>query len=801
MATAVGPEILKRTQAELGKFIKRPPLTDKLLSKPPFRFLHDVVNAIITETGFLAGLYTDDELSSQNIKDKEAKVEFLQKCIDATVLATGENLSVRPSKIVAGHEADKTNEWLQALGRAVAKNVDSSEAVSQVLSGVRPQAKKAEKKAEKSKEKSDKEKKGGTASNKAQKNNPNDPKPSQSRTPSRTPAPRTPAQPSPGSKGPGKAKLAVEAKTVPLNKSPAKGTAAPRGSTVKSSKNKDDKDKTAKKSRSKPKEEESGTKSSKDKDKDGKERKQKSSSEKGKSAKSRPASRAQQVKESGKENSPPHEVIGATEILTNGHATPEEMVSTPKQAPSRPPSARHDGNGGETVEVVDAIDEGIVTQEAPTEEAQIPQEEEERPILAPLAPEGSRTAAEEGLETSNGPSMLIDPEVEGQPEVLGGGGEQGQEQLVTPSSPNNNNIDPAILKAMSPHNADQLQGVDVPRPEPPDSGVGSLESPKHAAKEQEGPPTAPTPRPGPQPLRALEPFKEGTNMTTEPVMPETETPGNQSKGELPVKEGAIRPRTGRRSARPPSARPAPPRVRERREVPKEEIQRPGTAKPVANVILPTSSNDGDDDDDDNFVVEESKPAVAVEDDVLPLAAAAASGAAAAAAAAGENGQGAGLLVAQILETKKEMEDGRRNAFSPETPGHRRVPIEQSLLSDANRKKERELIQKDVQKLSASIQSITRSVNPLAKMLDYLQEDLDSMQKELESWQSENKTLAQTLKQEQSSTEQALEPLGYQLMELETAVQEQRDKLSAVKSNILRNNEKISRLMSGINLNI
>lgn len=53
----------------------------------------------------------------------------------------------------------------------------------------------------------------------------------------------------------------------------------------------------------------------------------------------------------------------------------------------------------------------------------------------------------------------------------------------------------------------------------------------------------------------------------------------------------------------------------------------------------------------------------------------------------------------------------------------------------------------------------------------------------------------------SSTEQALEPLGYQLVELETAVQEQRDKLSAVKSNILRNNEKISRLMGGINLNI
>lgn len=84
--------------------------------------------------------------------------------------------------------------------------------------------------------------------------------------------------------------------------------------------------------------------------------------------------------------------------------------------------------------------------------------------------------------------------------------------------------------------------------------------------------------------------------------------------EPPAREGSVRPRTGRRSARPPSARPAPPRVRERREVPKEEIQRPGTAKPVANVILPTDTPDVD--DDDNFVVEESKPVVAVEDDAV-----------------------------------------------------------------------------------------------------------------------------------------------------------------------------------------
>lgn len=54
-----------------------------------------------------------------------------------------------------------------------------------------------------------------------------------------------------------------------------------------------------------------------------------------------------------------------------------------------------DGNGGETVEVVDAIDEGIVTQEASTEEAQTSQEEEERPILVPLSPEGTLTCCTE----------------------------------------------------------------------------------------------------------------------------------------------------------------------------------------------------------------------------------------------------------------------------------------------------------------------------------------------------------------------------------------------------------------------
>merc|ERR1712106_731268 len=157
-SVAVPPEVIKKTQSGLGKFVKKPPLTDKLLNKPPFRFLHDIINVIITETGFLEGLFTDLELSSESIKDKDSKVAFLQKCIDATSLALEQPVTVRPSKIVAGHEAEKTNEWLQSLAAAIESKVDTREAVSQILSGVKPGKPKKDK--EKEKEKDREHKKG-----------------------------------------------------------------------------------------------------------------------------------------------------------------------------------------------------------------------------------------------------------------------------------------------------------------------------------------------------------------------------------------------------------------------------------------------------------------------------------------------------------------------------------------------------------------------------------------------------------------------------------------------------------------
>jgi hypothetical protein len=60
---------VERTQAVLKALnLKKPPLTEKLLSKPPFRYLHDLVSEIIRTTGFGNGLFTEEEMDSNNIK-------------------------------------------------------------------------------------------------------------------------------------------------------------------------------------------------------------------------------------------------------------------------------------------------------------------------------------------------------------------------------------------------------------------------------------------------------------------------------------------------------------------------------------------------------------------------------------------------------------------------------------------------------------------------------------------------------------------------------------------------------------
>ena len=132
--------VIKNTQNSLGKHVKRPPLTEKLLKKPPFRFLHDVITVVIRDTGALNGLYEDREMVSDNVKDRESKIKYLEKAIHCVAFASGETLAVKPGKIVAGQEPDKTNEFLQALARVIEAGTDTSDAVQRVRNGDKPGA-------------------------------------------------------------------------------------------------------------------------------------------------------------------------------------------------------------------------------------------------------------------------------------------------------------------------------------------------------------------------------------------------------------------------------------------------------------------------------------------------------------------------------------------------------------------------------------------------------------------------------------------------------------------------------------
>ncbi|XP_056630593.1 TRAF3-interacting protein 1 [Diorhabda sublineata] len=130
MSEEVSAEVIKKTQRTLGKYVKKPQLTDKLLKKPPFRFLHDIITSLIKETGFLKGLFTDDEMISDNVKDKDAKVAFLNKLIEAVKTASGTKLSVKANKIVAGLEATNTNLLLQAIAKCLDSNIDTKQFVT-----------------------------------------------------------------------------------------------------------------------------------------------------------------------------------------------------------------------------------------------------------------------------------------------------------------------------------------------------------------------------------------------------------------------------------------------------------------------------------------------------------------------------------------------------------------------------------------------------------------------------------------------------------------------------------------------
>lgn len=125
----------KPTAELFEQLIDKPKMTEKLLIKPPFRYLHDIFLAVMAATGFGDGVYTDAEMDSKANHEKDAKLSILSKMITLTEMIIGEKIDVKPSKIVAGLEPDRTNYFLQQLFRAATAGIKTDPFVRKILGG------------------------------------------------------------------------------------------------------------------------------------------------------------------------------------------------------------------------------------------------------------------------------------------------------------------------------------------------------------------------------------------------------------------------------------------------------------------------------------------------------------------------------------------------------------------------------------------------------------------------------------------------------------------------------------------
>ncbi|VDL19552.1 unnamed protein product [Hymenolepis diminuta] len=129
----IDPNVIKKTQDLLGKLIKKPTLTDKLLSRPPFRFIHDICSSLTRSTGIMKGLFTANESNSECIKDKDAKRAYLKKVIDFVTVANNCAPNVKISSIISGKDAECTNILLQLLADIANKGIDNTDCVNKAL--------------------------------------------------------------------------------------------------------------------------------------------------------------------------------------------------------------------------------------------------------------------------------------------------------------------------------------------------------------------------------------------------------------------------------------------------------------------------------------------------------------------------------------------------------------------------------------------------------------------------------------------------------------------------------------------
>uniref|UniRef100_A0A4W6G8S3 TRAF3-interacting protein 1 n=1 Tax=Lates calcarifer TaxID=8187 RepID=A0A4W6G8S3_LATCA len=603
--------VVKKTQDTLGKVIKKPPLTEKLLSKPPFRYLHDIFSEVIRTTGFMKGLYGENEMKSDNVKDKDSKIAFLQKAIDVVMLVSGEPLAAKPARIVAGHEPEKTNELLQVIAKCCLNKMPSDDAVKRVLAGEK-----------------------------------------------------------------------VDMKTK------------------------------------------ASTSRSQDKENRGRERHL--DREEKKKITERSGSRDQKDPDQPKEQESRHR-DGEKEHHRDRERSDKHHRSEQDRGKDRDKDKSRDRERDKD------RDKGRVKDRDKEKDRERDREREKDKEKDKDREKTRERDSHRDRERDKDKRRDRDKEREKERERH----KEGEERNKTVENGNSKVSKPVPAVTVSFFSFLLLQTDSPARIPRPSSAKGQRRRPKIGGQ-----------------------GNDGDAQSAQKPVPQENGDAAGSSGPSDV--------ASRRFARPSSARPAPPRVKRQESYTDVNSERLSSAKPSAPVIMDGKKlSEDEEDEDEQFLVEEAVPPPpdAPEMEVV-----------------------SGGLVKKILETKKDYE------LSPSSPKSK----EQNSVSEAARKKERDMVRREIERLRSSIQTVCRSSLPLGKIMDYIQEDMDAMQAELHTWRRENKEHAQALLQEQRATDRAVEPLKAELAELEQLIKDQQDKICAVRSNILKNEEKIQKMVTGIN---
>ena len=124
--------------SETGKMfsslIQKPKMTEKLLKKPPPKYIYDIILNTMKATGFPKGLYTPEEEDHKYFEsDAHHKLDILQKAIDITKIVMNENFDIKCTNILKGEQPEKTNYFLQLFYKAATNGKDNTPLIQKYL--------------------------------------------------------------------------------------------------------------------------------------------------------------------------------------------------------------------------------------------------------------------------------------------------------------------------------------------------------------------------------------------------------------------------------------------------------------------------------------------------------------------------------------------------------------------------------------------------------------------------------------------------------------------------------------------